>query len=112
MKAIKLNFHALLMIRFSIIYPVRVLLHIIELISTVSVFEGKRLREYYHRRLNTKTIIFNLAGLGIAMVITSLLISIYYNVVIAWSISYLYNSLTLEVPWKSCGNFWNTATCR
>ncbi|KAL9950962.1 hypothetical protein ACROYT_G043544 [Oculina patagonica] len=52
-----------------------------------------------------------LKGLGVAMVITSLLISIYYNVVISWSLYYLYNSFTPDLPWKSCGNEWNTATC-
>ncbi|KAL9951157.1 hypothetical protein ACROYT_G043774 [Oculina patagonica] len=52
-----------------------------------------------------------LKGLGVAMVITSLLIPIYYNVVISWSIYYLYNSFAPDVPWKSCENEWNTATC-
>ncbi|XP_015752629.1 PREDICTED: sodium- and chloride-dependent GABA transporter 1-like [Acropora digitifera] len=52
-----------------------------------------------------------LKGLGVAMVITSFFISVYYNVVIAWSLLYLYHSFASEVPWKSCGNGWNTAFC-
>ena len=47
-----------------------------------------------------------------AMVITSFFISVYYNVVIAWSLLYLYHSFASEVPWKSCGNGWNTGFCR
>lgn len=52
-----------------------------------------------------------LKGLGVAMVITSFLISVYYNVVIAWSLLYLYHSFSPEIAWKSCGNEWNTAFC-
>ncbi|XP_058962097.2 sodium- and chloride-dependent GABA transporter 1-like [Pocillopora verrucosa] len=52
-----------------------------------------------------------LKGIGVAMVIISFLISIYYNVVISWSLLYLYHSFASVVPWKSCGNSWNTANC-
>ncbi|KAL9950885.1 hypothetical protein ACROYT_G043456 [Oculina patagonica] len=52
-----------------------------------------------------------LKGLGIVTVITSFFISVYYNVVIAWSLNYLYHSFAPDVPWKSCDNYWNTATC-
>ena len=55
---------------------------------------------------------FPFPGLGVAMIITSLMISIYYNVIVSWSLLYLYNSFALEVPWKSCNNAWNTPLCR
>ena len=51
-------------------------------------------------------------GIGVAMVLISWLISIYYNVVIAWSFFYLYESLTDQLPWATCGNKWNTPQCR
>ncbi|XP_031574817.1 sodium- and chloride-dependent betaine transporter-like isoform X2 [Actinia tenebrosa] len=51
-------------------------------------------------------------GIGYAMVMISFLVSIYYNVIIAWCLLFLYNSFRAEVPWKNCGNPWNTDLCR
>ncbi|XP_059141513.1 sodium- and chloride-dependent glycine transporter 1-like [Physella acuta] len=50
-------------------------------------------------------------GLGYAMVIVSWLISLYYNVVIAQILFYLFASFTDALPWTSCGNSWNTDAC-
>ena len=48
------------------------------------------------------------AGVGVAMVIVSGLVGIYYNMIIAWSLFYLFASLNSEVPWKTCNGWWNT----
>lgn len=40
-------------------------------------------------------------------------VAIYYNIVISWSMFYMYASFTSvpSVPWASCGNPWNTDQC-
>lgn len=50
-------------------------------------------------------------GIGWAMFLVSSFISIYYNVVIAWALFYLYSSLGSDVPWRHCNNHWNTVAC-
>uniref|UniRef100_A0A914W3A0 Transporter n=2 Tax=Plectus sambesii TaxID=2011161 RepID=A0A914W3A0_9BILA len=50
-------------------------------------------------------------GIGIAMFLVSCVVSIYYNMVTAWSIFYLINALQPTVPWASCYNDWNTKNC-
>ncbi|XP_012944276.1 sodium- and chloride-dependent glycine transporter 1 [Aplysia californica] len=50
-------------------------------------------------------------GLGYAMVIVSWLISLYYNVIIAQVLFYLFASFTDSLPWISCDNPWNTNNC-
>lgn len=50
-------------------------------------------------------------GLGYGMVIISGIVCIYYNVIIAWTLYYIYQSLTSLLPWSTCGNWWNTPNC-
>lgn len=50
-------------------------------------------------------------GLGYSMVIVSWLIGLYYNVVIAHVLYYLYSSFTSVLPWTTCDNDWNTKHC-
>ena len=45
------------------------------------------------------------------MVITNTIIGLYYNVIIAWSIYYFFASMTSELPWTYCSNWWNTDNC-
>ena len=42
------------------------------------------------------------------MFVVSFLIGIYYNMVVAWSLRYLWASLTSVLPWTTCDNEWNT----
>ncbi|XP_076316035.1 sodium- and chloride-dependent glycine transporter 1-like isoform X1 [Tachypleus tridentatus] len=51
-------------------------------------------------------------GLGYAMVTMSFLVGIYYNMILAWSLFYLFSSFTSQLPWSSCDNWWNTNACR
>uniref|UniRef100_UPI00358FC89F sodium- and chloride-dependent glycine transporter 2 n=1 Tax=Myxine glutinosa TaxID=7769 RepID=UPI00358FC89F len=53
-----------------------------------------------------------LQGCGVAMVIISILIAIYYNIIICYTLFYLFASFTNVLPWGSCSNDWNTPFCR
>ncbi|GFR33859.1 sodium- and chloride-dependent glycine transporter 2 [Trichonephila clavata] len=48
-------------------------------------------------------------GLGYGMVIISGIVCIYYNMIIAWTLYYMYQSYS--VPWATCDNWWNTQDC-
>ncbi|XP_077431617.1 sodium- and chloride-dependent transporter XTRP3A-like [Vanacampus margaritifer] len=43
-----------------------------------------------------------LGGVGIASVLASLYVSLYYNVINAWSFWYLFNSFQSVLPWSDC----------
>uniref|UniRef100_A0A8C5CQJ3 Transporter n=1 Tax=Gadus morhua TaxID=8049 RepID=A0A8C5CQJ3_GADMO len=49
-----------------------------------------------------------LQGCGIAMLIISVLIAIYYNIIMCWTLYYLFASLKGSLPWANCRNDWNT----
>ena len=51
---------------------------------------------------------FYLAGIGYAIVVVLILVNTYYNVLIAYSLFYLFASITSELPWSHCDNKWNT----
>ncbi|CDQ60908.1 unnamed protein product [Oncorhynchus mykiss] len=34
-----------------------------------------------------------------------------YIVILAWAFFYLFSSFSAELPWASCGNWWNTDSC-
>ncbi|XP_077785141.1 sodium- and chloride-dependent glycine transporter 2 [Podarcis muralis] len=53
-----------------------------------------------------------LQGCGIAMLIISVLIAIYYNIILCYTLFYLFASLVQVLPWASCNNPWNTPDCR
>uniref|UniRef100_A0A8C7CTY3 Transporter n=1 Tax=Oncorhynchus kisutch TaxID=8019 RepID=A0A8C7CTY3_ONCKI len=52
-----------------------------------------------------------LQGCGIAMLIISVLIAIYYNIIMCWTLYYLFASLKGSLPWANCKNEWNTSFC-
>ncbi|XP_046544140.1 sodium- and chloride-dependent glycine transporter 2-like [Haliotis rubra] len=37
--------------------------------------------------------------------------SVLYNVIICWSIYYIYKSFSSVLPWTTCDNWWNTPLC-
>ncbi|CAG7725372.1 unnamed protein product [Allacma fusca] len=50
-------------------------------------------------------------GTGVASLIISFIMSTYSVVIIAWALYYLVESFNVELPWKGCGNKWNTENC-
>lgn len=50
-------------------------------------------------------------GAGAAMLLIVGLVAIYYNMIIAYVLFYLFASLTSNLPWEHCGNWWNTERC-
>ncbi|VDN99006.1 unnamed protein product [Rodentolepis nana] len=51
-------------------------------------------------------------GIGYAMVAVSWIMSLYYNVIVAQALLYLFYSFTRELPWTHCNNTWNDpSTC-
>ena len=47
-------------------------------------------------------------GLGIANFYVSLLVSIYYNILLAWTIYNTCVSFTANLPWGFCGEDYNS----
>ena len=45
------------------------------------------------------------------MVFVSFLVTIYYNVIIAWSLYYLFAGMKKEMPWAECGRDYNSMEC-
>ncbi|XP_009332861.1 PREDICTED: sodium- and chloride-dependent glycine transporter 2 [Pygoscelis adeliae] len=54
----------------------------------------------------------SLPGCGIAMLIISVLIAIYYNIILCYTLFYLFASFVPVLPWASCNNPWNTPDCK
>ena len=50
-------------------------------------------------------------GIGYGMVIISAIVCIYYNMIIAWTLHYFFNSFLAVLPWSTCNNEWNTERC-
>ncbi|XP_049765624.1 sodium- and chloride-dependent glycine transporter 2-like [Schistocerca cancellata] len=50
-------------------------------------------------------------GLGYGMVIVSAIVMLYYNLIIAWTIFYMFASLRPVLPWQNCEPEWSTDTC-
>ncbi|KAF4087649.1 hypothetical protein AMELA_G00073050 [Ameiurus melas] len=64
---------------------------------------------------NTVTLIKSLSdakcGVGFTVILISLYVGFYYNVIIAWALFYLFSSFTAELPWVDCNNTWNSENC-
>ncbi|XP_059091235.1 sodium- and chloride-dependent glycine transporter 1-like [Tigriopus californicus] len=50
-------------------------------------------------------------GLGYGMLFVTMLVAIYYNMIIAWTLYYTFAGFTSSLPWEFCGNDHNTLTC-
>jgi len=50
-------------------------------------------------------------GLGFANIFSQCFIGVYYNIIIAWTIYYLFASFTADLPWQHCYNDYNDQNC-
>jgi SNF family Na+-dependent transporter len=50
----------------------------------------------------------DISGVGVGMVAVSAMVAIYYNMIIGWSLYYLFASFTSELPWEKCDPEWAT----
>ncbi|KYQ55298.1 Sodium- and chloride-dependent glycine transporter 2 [Trachymyrmex zeteki] len=52
-------------------------------------------------------------GLGYAMVLVSSVVMLYYNLIIAWTLYYMFASVNggWELPWSKCEKEWSTEDC-
>ncbi|XP_071091426.1 sodium- and chloride-dependent glycine transporter 1-like [Haliotis cracherodii] len=50
-------------------------------------------------------------GIGISQVFACSFGSVLYNVIITWSMYYIYTSFWSVLPWTTCDNWWNTPLC-
>jgi len=50
-------------------------------------------------------------GIGVGMVAVSSMVAIYYNMIIAWTLYYLFASFTSKLPWQDCTASWATPMC-
>jgi solute carrier family 6 amino acid transporter-like protein 5/7/9/14 len=65
--------------------------------------------------LGPVTVYSNLAplfkGLGFANFMASCMVGLYYNMIIAWTIYYMFASFTSKLPWEDCGQEFNSDHC-
>ncbi|CAH1787244.1 unnamed protein product [Owenia fusiformis] len=50
-------------------------------------------------------------GVGYGMIIVSSIVALYYNMIIAWTLFYLFASFTDVLPWDTCGPGWSSNNC-
>nr|XP_033808373.1 sodium- and chloride-dependent betaine transporter isoform X1 [Geotrypetes seraphini] len=50
-------------------------------------------------------------GIGYASQVIESYLNIYYIIVLAWALYYLFSSFAAELPWAHCNHTWNTENC-
>nr|XP_033781834.1 sodium- and chloride-dependent taurine transporter isoform X2 [Geotrypetes seraphini] len=50
-------------------------------------------------------------GIGYASIVIVSLLNVYYIVVLAWGMYYLFHSFQSQLPWVTCQQAWNTQNC-
>uniref|UniRef100_A0A8C8ZIB0 Transporter n=1 Tax=Prolemur simus TaxID=1328070 RepID=A0A8C8ZIB0_PROSS len=51
------------------------------------------------------------SGIGYASIVIVSLLNIYYIVILAWAMYYLFQSFQEDLPWAHCNHSWNTPHC-
>lgn len=50
-------------------------------------------------------------GIGYGMIAVSAIVMLYYNMIIAWTLYYMWVSLDSELPWSRCHPEWSSSLC-
>uniref|UniRef100_A0A670I640 Sodium- and chloride-dependent taurine transporter n=1 Tax=Podarcis muralis TaxID=64176 RepID=A0A670I640_PODMU len=53
----------------------------------------------------------NGGGIGYASIVIVSLLNVYYIIILAWGLYYLFHSFTSKLPWAFCDQEWNTKNC-
>lgn len=69
------------------------------------------MRDLYRIVSPSLTASVNVTGVGFTVILISLYVGFYYNVIISWALFYLFSSFTAELPWVHCNNTWNSPNC-
>lgn len=62
--------------------------------------------------MHLQFLLFAFSGIGYATQVIEAHLNVYYVVILAWAIFYLFNCFTTELPWAGCGHYWNTGRWR
>ena len=76
--------------------------------KVVPAFRGIKLSFFY---ILIFLFYFFLKGIGICSLFIAGFISIYYNVIICWSLIYVISSFVPTLPWTECSFSWNDINC-
>ncbi|XP_048462621.1 sodium- and chloride-dependent taurine transporter-like [Rhincodon typus] len=60
---------------------------------------------------DTGSCVFGWLGIGCASIVIVSLLNVYYIVILAWGLYYLFQTFQSELPWATCGHTWNTKNC-
>ena len=52
-----------------------------------------------------------MGGIGYATTVITFLMNIYYIVILAWSLYFMFMSFSTVLSWAHCQNTWNTKNC-
>ena len=52
-----------------------------------------------------------MGGIGYATTVITFLMNMYYIVILAWSLYFMFMSFSTVLPWSHCQNEWNTEKC-
>lgn len=67
---------------------------------------------YIYVCILSRILFFNhFPGAGLSGAVTSFFVSIYYNVIIAYTVYYFFSAIQDRPPWEHCNNRWNTHSC-
>lgn len=61
--------------------------------------------------LLTRPLLSPAPGVGFTVILISLYVGFFYNVIIAWALHYFFSSFATELPWTRCNHTWNSASC-
>ena len=85
--------------------------HILRYITRRRLFTVQRENFFFVRWHGVHVYWLLVTGVGWAMMVMSFLVAVYYNMIIAYILRYLFASFTSTLPWQSCKPEWIRYGC-